>query len=65
MCILHSQGVRQYLTNFGLDFSCLERHRRKRLASLLKFRSVSLTVRQTLASRTLDGKVRTFPVVDA
>jgi hypothetical protein len=24
-----------------------------------------LTIRQTLASRTLDGKVRTFPVVNA
>ena len=26
---------------------------------------ISLTIRQTLASRTLDGKVRTFPVCDA
>ena len=27
--------------------------------------TVSLTIRQTLASRVLDGKVRTFPIVDA
>jgi hypothetical protein len=58
--------VRQYLTNFGLGFGCLfALQRRKRRASRLKSRSVSLTIRQTLASRALDGKVCTFPVADA
>jgi hypothetical protein len=60
-----TQRVRQYLTDFGFDFGCFERRRRKRLASRKRSRSVSLTIRQTLASRTLDGKVRTFPIVDA
>jgi hypothetical protein len=57
--------VRQYLTNFGFGFFSRDRQRKNRLASLLKSRLVSLTIRQTLASRTLDGKVRTFPIVDA
>jgi hypothetical protein len=37
----------------------------KRRARRDKSRLVRLTIRQTLASRTLDGNVRTFPVVDA
>ena len=60
--------MRQYLTNFGLGFLggyFFARHLRKRRASRDKSRSVSLTVRQTLASRAFDGKVRTFPVIHA
>jgi hypothetical protein len=37
----------------------------QRIALDVPARSVSLTVRQTLASRTLDGKVRTFPIIAA
>lgn len=57
--------VRQYLTNLGLGLGSFERQRRKRPAFLEKSGSVSLTIRQTLASRTLDGKVRAFPVIEA
>lgn len=56
---------RQYLTNFGLGFGSFERQRINRPAFLLKSGSVSLTIRQTLASSTLDGKVRTFPIAKA
>jgi hypothetical protein len=48
--------------SYGKRFA---RHRRNRRASRDRSRSVSLTIRQTLASRALDGKVRTFPIVDA
>jgi hypothetical protein len=41
------------------------RQRRNRRADRLKSLLVRLTIRQTLASRALDGKVRTFPVVHA
>jgi hypothetical protein len=60
------------LTNFGLLFLgfgffggwYLARFLRMRRASREKSRLVRLTVRQTLASRAFDGKVRTFPVAD-
>jgi hypothetical protein len=57
--------VRQYLTNFGLGLGSFARQRRDRRASLLRSRLVRLTIRETLASRALNGKVRTFPVMDA
>ncbi len=57
--------VRQYLTNLGLGLGSFDRQRRKRPAFLEKSGSVSLSVRQTLASRALDGKVRAFPVIEA
>ena len=60
-----NQRVRQYLTNLTRGFFCRDRQRRKRRVSRLKSGLVRLTIRQTLASRTLDGKVRTFPVMDA
>ncbi len=60
-----NQRVRQYLTNFGLGLGCFARQRRNRRASLLRSRLVRLAIRQMLASRALDGKVRTFPVIDA
>jgi len=40
------------------------RQRKKRRASRLKSDLVRLTIRETLASRAFDGKVRTFPVAD-
>jgi hypothetical protein len=59
------QRVRQYFTNVCLGFGCFARQRKNRLASREKSRSVSLTIRQTLASRALDGKVCPFPIVNA
>jgi hypothetical protein len=56
-----SYFVRQYLTKRGFGFGFLARPRRKRRANRLKSGSVSLTIRQTLASRTPDGNVCTFP----
>jgi hypothetical protein len=38
---------------------------RIRRISRLKFGLVRLTVRETLASRAFNGKVRAFPIVDA
>lgn len=46
-------------------FQFFRRQRRKRRACRLKSHLVRLTIRESLAGRTLDGKVRTFPVVDA
>jgi hypothetical protein len=66
--VIHSAvdyGDRHYLTNFCLGFGRFARERKNRLASRLKSRLVRLTIRQTLASRTPDGKVRAFPVIDA
>jgi hypothetical protein len=63
-----NQRVRQYLTNFGLGFRFgyrFARQRKNRRASLLKSDLVRLTIRETLASRALDGNVCTFPVIDA
>jgi hypothetical protein len=62
---IHYHFVRQYLTNFGLGFGCFARHRRKRRASLEKSGLVTPPIRQTLASRILDGKRSPFPIVHA
>jgi hypothetical protein len=48
------------LTNQGFDLARLALQRKKHRASLLKSRPVSLTIRQTLASRALDGNVYTL-----
>jgi hypothetical protein len=61
--VMHSQRVRQYLTNLGLGFSWrFARQRRKRPASLEKSGLVTPPIRQTLASRTFDGTLCAFQI---